>query len=86
MSHPTGNPVAFAPVSQRQVRIPRPVVQAFMRAVFQVRHDLVFGRPVGAQFVGDRGMPCFFRSRVSRRLAALVLRRVWTISSSTYPS
>ncbi len=28
------------------------------------------------------GMPCFFRSRVSGRLAALVLRRVWTISSS----
>jgi len=24
-----------------------------MRAVFHVRHDLAFGRPVGAQFVGD---------------------------------
>ena len=31
----------------------RPVVQAFMRAVFHVRHELAFSRPVGAQFVGD---------------------------------
>ncbi|MGZ2505276.1 hypothetical protein ACVINI_005822 [Rhizobium beringeri] len=53
MSQPTGNPVASLPFSQRQVRILRPVVQTFMRAVFHVRHDLAFGRPVGAQFVGD---------------------------------
>jgi hypothetical protein len=30
--------------------------------------------------------PCFFRSRISKRLAALVFRRVWTISSRTKPS
>ncbi|MBA8832598.1 hypothetical protein M2311_006554 [Rhizobium leguminosarum] len=35
------------------MRILRPVVQAFMRAVFHVRHELAFSRPVGAQFVGD---------------------------------
>ena len=29
--------------------------------------------------------PCFFNSRVSKRFAALVLRRFWTISSRTYP-
>ena len=29
------------------------------------------------------GQPCFVRRRLSKRLAALVLRRVWTISSST---
>jgi hypothetical protein len=31
-------------------------------------------------------MPSFFINRVSRRLAAFVLRRLWTNSSSTYPS
>ena len=53
MSQPTISLSRSLPFSERQVRILRPVVQAFMRAVFHVRHDLAFGRPVGAQFVGD---------------------------------
>nr|ALU64393.1 hypothetical protein [Rhizobium leguminosarum bv. viciae] len=31
-------------------------------------------------------IPCFFSRRITKRLAALALRRTCTISSSTYPS
>ena len=77
------------PFSERQMIILCPVVQALMSAVFHVRHDLALGRPVERNLsviIRFGGMRCFFGSYVSRRLAALVLWRVCTISSSTYPS
>ena len=68
------------------MRILGPVVQALVRAVLDVWHDLAPGSRVGASLsviMRRGGQPCFFNSRVSKRLAALVLRRLWTISSST---
>ncbi|ESZ19313.1 hypothetical protein X734_32425 [Mesorhizobium sp. L2C084A000] len=60
-----------------------------MRAVFHVRHDLAFGRPMGAQFVDDhtlwRQILLLQKSR-QQAPGGLGVRRVWTISSSTYPS
>ena len=36
----------------------RPVIQAFMRTVFDARHDVAFGRAVGSEFVGDHHTGC----------------------------
>ena len=68
------------------MRILGPVVQPLVRAVLDVRHDLTLGGRVGAELVGDHptgGQPCLRKSRFNKRLAALVLRRVWITSSST---
>jgi hypothetical protein len=72
------------------MRILRPIVKPLVRAVFDVRHDLTPGGRVEEPSLSGisrrGGHPCFFNSRFSKRLAALVLRRVCTTSSSTYPS
>ncbi|OWK21039.1 hypothetical protein AJ88_22275 [Mesorhizobium amorphae CCBAU 01583] len=47
-----------------------PVVEAPVRAVLDIRHDLPFRRSIGTQLVGDDALgarPCFFSSLVSRR-------------------
>lgn len=38
------------------MRILRPVVQAFMRAVLDGWHDLAFGSPIGAQLISDHAL------------------------------
>lgn len=35
-----------------------PVVQTLMGSVFDVRHDLLPGRSIGAQFIGDHPLRC----------------------------
>jgi hypothetical protein len=69
-----------------QMRILRPIIKPLVRAVFDVWHDLTPGGRVGAELVviiRQDGQPCFFKRRLSRRFAAVVLRRVWRTSSST---
>jgi hypothetical protein len=75
------------PFSQRHMRNLRTIVQALVRPVLDVWHDLPPSRSIGAQLVGDHALrrhaqflqqPC--------QQAPVVLRRDCTISSSTYPS
>ncbi|CDZ67315.1 Hypothetical protein NGAL_HAMBI2605_55950 [Neorhizobium galegae bv. orientalis] len=39
--------------SDRLMRVFRPIVQAFMRAVFDTRHDIAFCCAIGAELFGD---------------------------------
>jgi hypothetical protein len=74
------------PFSQRHMGILRPIVKALMRSMFDIRHDLALCCSIHRSLsviIRLGAMPCFFSSRVSKRFAALVLRRFWTISSST---
>ena len=78
-------PLPFSP-AERQMRILRPIIEPFVRAVVGFRHDLTSGSSVGAELVGDQPpgwAASFFNRRFSKRFTALVLRRIWTISSST---
>ena len=76
--------------AQRQMRNLCSVVQCLTWAMVDIRHNLTLGRSTVdrslAVTIRFGAHPCFFDSRTSKCLTALVLRRVWTISSSTNPS
>ena len=71
-------------LSSSQMRILRPVIQAFMRAMVDTAHDFSSGCIVGFELVGDydtwRGALALKYFRVSRR-AAVLPRRLWTDAS-----
>lgn len=78
---PTGNPVAFTPVFGTAGENSPPRCSSVMLAVLHVRHELAFGRPVGAQFVGDhtlwrQGVNFSFRlTELPQRASILSLQR-----------
>jgi hypothetical protein len=49
------DPLSF---SKWDMTVLDPVVEAFVRAVLDLGHDLLLGRPVGAQLVGDDALGC----------------------------
>ena len=65
--------------TERQMRILRPIVEPLVRAVFDGRHNLALGGRVGTSLsviMRRGGQPCLRKRRLSKRLAALVLRRL----------
>ena len=71
----------------RLMRILRTIVEVAALSVLDVRDDRPLGRGVAFQLIGHHGTYCKpFSSFLKKRLAALVLRRLWTRTSRTAPS